>query len=89
MVPCFMFMLLAKKTDPGWLHNAGRRRVSRLHYASSNRSYVIPSAVEGRHKCGIRHPSRRGPSTSLRMTDCVNGLHSFVLHGPRMVAHPG
>ena len=31
-------------------------------------SYVIPSAVEGPRKCGERHSSRRGPSTSLRMT---------------------
>jgi hypothetical protein len=31
-------------------------------------SYVIPSEVEGPHKCGTRHPSRGGPSTALRMT---------------------
>jgi len=31
-------------------------------------SYVIPSEVEGPHKCGIRHASRRDPSTALRMT---------------------
>src|SRR5438045_9439660 len=31
-------------------------------------SYVIPSEVEGPPKCGTRHPSRRGPSTALRMT---------------------
>src|SRR5205823_2837686 len=31
-------------------------------------SYVIPSEVEGPPKCGKRHPSRRDPSTALRMT---------------------
>jgi hypothetical protein len=31
-------------------------------------SHVIPSEVEEPLKCGERHPSRRGPSTALRMT---------------------
>ena len=34
----------------------------------SKHSYVIPSAVEGPLICRTRHPSRRGPSTTLRMT---------------------
>jgi len=39
-------------------------------------SYVIPSEVEGPLKCGTRHPSRRGPSTTLRMTPfgCLGSL---------------
>src|SRR5437763_5628648 len=45
-------------------------------------SYVIPSEVEGPPKCGKRHPSRRDPSTALRMTTLrmltysVNSVHA-------------
>ena len=44
-------------------------------------SYVIPTGIATREerrplKCGVRQASRRGPSTSLRMTTV--GLLSFV-----------
>jgi hypothetical protein len=43
--------------------------VCALHrHEHSKHSNVIPSEVEGPHKCGERNASRRGPSTSLRMT---------------------
>src|SRR5438477_8073664 len=44
-------------------------------------SYVIPSEVEGPPKCGTRHPSRRGPSTALRMTTL--GRLSFLCESNR------
>jgi hypothetical protein len=44
------------------------------HVVPPLHSYVIPSEVEGPHKCSTRHASRRGPSTALRMTPLFAGL---------------
>ena len=55
-------------------------------------SYVIPSEVEGPHKCGTRHASRRGPSTTLRMTTLgmlslsLNGMHAKTHSQPMIIA---
>jgi len=46
-------------------------------WAHWNISFVIPTEVEGPHKCGTRHASRRGSSTALGMTT-LRGLVAHV-----------
>src|SRR5438067_10171170 len=43
-------------------------------------SHVIPGEAEGPLKCGTRHPSRRGPWTTLRMTPFGSLVFNSVDH---------